>query len=379
MASRDGITIRTMAGGAVKYRARWREVAGDGTLRRASRTFDTREAAEDFLRLRRRGHATAPAALTVADLLDEVLARSADRLSERTILTYRTRAETMILPRLGARRLLDLTTLDVQRWIDGLVRADYKPATIHAAVAVLFGALREATTLGLVDRNVAQGVRRPRIRRAPMTVWTPAEARRFLDSVRDNDRYGVLWHVALATGMRPGELRALKWIDVELDARVLHVRRTMTKDAEGHEIISEGTKRGAGRRVAIAAPLAALLRRHRIAQAERRLAHGAGWWDHGLVFDRGDGLWLKQNEARERLIVACRRAGVPYVTAHGMRHTAASLLLAAGTPTKIVADMLGHASVTTTADIYQHSDTDMNQRAAADLSALLFDEAVGDE
>jgi integrase len=179
--------------------------------------------------------------------------------------------------------------------------------------------------------------------------------------------------------MRPGELRALKWIDVDLDARVLHVRRTMTKDAEGHEIISEGTKRGAGRRVAIAAPLAALLRRHRIAQAERRLAHGPGWWDHGLVFDRGDGLWLKQNEARERLIVACRRADVPYVTAHGMRHTAASLLLAAGTPTKIVADMLGHASVTTTADIYQHSDTQMNQRAAADLAGLLFDPAANDE
>ena len=379
MASRDGITKRTRADGSIVWRARWQEVRPDGRLDRSSKTFETREAAEDFLRLRRRGKATAPASLTVAEMVDDVLDRAADRLSERTLHTYRHRARTMILPHLGTRRLLDLTTLDCQRWIDTLVRAGYQPATIHAAVAVLFSTLREATALGLLDRNVAQGIRRPRIRRQPMTVWTPAQARQFLATVRDDPIYGPVWHTALATGMRPGELRALQWRDVDLDRLTIHVRRTMSKDADGHEVVSEGTKRGAGRRVAIAAPLAAMLRRHKVAQTERRLAHGAGWWDRGLVFDRGNGLALNADSWRRAQVAACKAAGVPYLTAHQMRHAAATLLLEAGTPVQVVAHMLGHSSPTTTMDIYQHVDADMNMRAAADLSALLFDEAASDE
>lgn len=379
MASRDGITKRTRADGSIVWRARWQEVQPDGRLDRASKTFDTREAAEDFLRLRRRGKATAPASLTVAEMVDDVLDRAADRLSAGTLHTYRQRARTMILPHLGDRRLLDLTTLDCQRWIDTLVRAGYKPATIHAAVAVLFSTLQEATTLGLLDRNVAQGIRRPRNRRQPMTVWTPAQARQFLATVKDDPIYGPAWHTALATGMRPGELRALEWRDVDFDRLTIHVRRTIARDADGHEVVSEGTKRGAGRRVAITAPLAAMLRRHKVAQTERRLAHGAAWWDHGVVFDRGNGLRLNIDRWRVVQREACAEAGVPYLTAHQLRHVAATLLLEAGTPVQIVAAMLGHSTPVTTMSIYQHVDADMNIRAASDLSALLFDEAASDE
>lgn len=384
MSRRDGISERRNKRGDVSYQVRWVERQPDGSTRRHAKTFARRDQAEAFARSRSKpGTARAPAAMTVADLLDETLTRAADRLSERTILTYRQRAEKMIAPHLGDRRLIDLETIDVQRWIDklGAIRDDagqplYKPATIHAAVAVLFGALRDAATLGLIDRNVAQGIRRPRIRRQAMTVWSAAEARTFLAHVADHPLYGAMWHVALATGMRPGELRALKWDAVDLDRGIVHVHRTMTKDAHGDEVIGEGTKRGAGRAVAISAGTVDVLRRHKRRQTERRLQLGTAWWDLGLVFDRGNGRWVLASKWRDAQVRACREAGVPFISAHSLRHTAATMMLEGGVHPKVVSDLLGHANIQMTLDVYSWVSSDLQRSATDALAAALFDEAA---
>lgn len=384
MANRDGITIRTTSTGETRYRVRWFETDRDGHTVRRAKTFATRDKAEAFLRARQRG-AVPPATMTVNDLIAETIDRAADRLSPRTILTYRKRAESMIAPYIGDRRVIDLETIDVQRWIDRLGRerdADgdpaYKPATIHAAVAVLFGALRDAHLLGIIDRNVAVGIRRPRIRPAQMTTWSIDETRRFLAHVRNDPRYGVLWHVALATGMRPGELRALKWVDVDLGARTIHVRRTISKDADGREIISDGTKRGNGRVVVIPAPLVTMLKRHKVAQAARQLKHTT-WQDFGLVFDRGDGHWIRQAKWRDAQIAACKGAGVPFLTAHQLRHQAATSMLERGVNVKVVSEILGHQAIETTMNIYQHVGTDLQRSVADGIGAALFDPAANDD
>ncbi len=383
MAHRDGITTRTTAAGETRYCVRWFETDRDGHRARRAKTFPTRDKAAAFLRARERG-AVPPATMTVNDLIAETLDRAADRLSPRTILTYRKRAESMIAPYIGERRVIDLATIDVQRWIDQLGRERdggepaYKPATIHAAVAVLFGALRDAHLLGMIDRNVAVGIRRPRIRPAKMTTWTIDEMRRFLAHVRDDARYGVMWHVALATGMRPGELRALKWSDIDLDAGTIRVQRTISKGADGREVISDGTKRGQSRVVAIPAPLVAMIRRHKVAQAARHLKHAA-WQDFGIVFDRGDGHWIRQSKWRDAQVAACRAAGVPYLTAHQLRHQVATSMLERGVNVKIVSEMLGHQAIQTTMDVYQHVGIDLQRAVADGIGAALFDPAANDE
>ncbi len=328
--------------------------------------------ASDFLRARARTGGT-PADLTVNGLVEEMLERSASRLSARTILTYRTRAETMIAPYLGSKRLLDVTTLDIQRWVDRLGRDGYQPATIHAAVAVLHSCLRDAAVLGMIDRNIAQGIRRPGIQRIRRQEWSPDQVRRFLAVVRGDELYGALYHVALATGMRPGELRALPWSDVDLESMTIVVNRTMTKDASGQEVIGNRTKTRRGRAVALTAPLVALLTWHRTMQGYRRLA-APQWHDSDLVFDRGDGHWIGQSTWRRVQERYCQQAGVPFIRAHDLRHTAGALLMELNIHPKVAAEILGHADVSMTLDRYSQVSPALQRASAGALSDLLFDD-----
>lgn len=361
------ITPRPQDDGTIRYQARWLE---NGKW--PAKTFDSEDAASDFLRARARKGGT-PATMTVNGLVEEMLTRSADRLSARTILTYRTRAAKMIAPFLGSTRLLDLTTLDIQRWIDKLGRDGYKPATIHAAVAVLHSCLRDAAVLGIIDRNIAQGIRRPGIQHIRRAEWSQNEVRRFLSVVKGDEIYGALYHVALATGMRPGELRALPWRDVHLETMTIVVNRTMTKDAGGQEVIGNRTKTRRGRAVAITSPLVTLLTWHRTMQGYRRLAFPE-WHDHDLVFDRGDGHWIGQSSWRRAQEQFCTQAGVPFIRAHDLRHTAGALLMELNIHPKVAAEILGHHDVSMTLDRYSQVSPALQRSSAGALSAILFED-----
>ncbi len=353
-----------------KYVARWH----DG-LKLRGKTFATIDEAEDHIRgkarLRRSGRATAASDLTVTETIADYLERATDRLEQRTVLNYRQRSARMIEPYLGSRRIVDLTTLDVQRWIDRLNREGYKATTVHSVVAVLFSALREATTFGIIPVNPANGIRRPSITREPVQVWSEDEARTFLAHVAGDPLYGTLYHVALTTGMRPGELRALQWREVDLERGIITVRRTITRNLDGEEVIGRETKTHRVRAIAITSPIVEMLRSHRTAQIERRLA-AEMWQDHDLVFDRGDGHWLYQSNWQRAQVVFCREAGVPYVTAHGLRHTAATLLMESGIHPKIVSDILGHSSIEMTLNQYSHVSVDLQRLSVESFSDRLF-------
>ena len=365
---------RTRADGTVTFQARWYDADGTRPGEHA-KTFPTRDAAEDHLRAIRRakrdGRYRPPSAMTVSDLVAEYVDRAASRISERTVLTYRARARRMIDPTIGRRALDGLAPLDVQRWIDALGRQGFAPSTVHAAVAVLMGALREAALLGITDRHLGQGVRRPALGRPTATVWTEAEARRVLAAVRDDPIYGALYHLALATGMRPGELRALKWADVDLDAGVVTVRRTISKGADGSEVIADRTKSKRPRAVAVAPPIAERLRWHKARQAERRLASDR-WRDAGVVFDGGDGHWIWQGPWQRWHRAMCARVGVPVIRCHDLRHTSATLELATGTHPRVVSERLGHSTVTMTLDRYTHVSHETQRVAAEALAGRLF-------
>jgi integrase len=229
------------------------------------------------------------------------------------------------------------------------------------------GALREAALLGITDRHLGQGVRRPKIGEQTSATWTAEEAKTALRAVRDDPIFGALYHVAIATGLRPGELRALMWEDVNLDAGLITVRRTITKDEEGAEIIAPRTKSKRSRAVAISPATVARLKWHRARQHERQLAHD-DWQAMGLVFDRGDGHWLYTSHWQRAHRDLCQRAGVPTIRFHDLRHTSASLELAAGTHPKVVADRLGHTSIEMTINRYSHVTAEL-QRSAADAFA----------
>lgn len=178
--------------------------------------------------------------------------------------------------------------------------------------------------------------------------------------------------VAIATGMRPGELRGLKWDCVDLDRGLVTVRRTITKDGEGHEVIADRTKSKQPRTVAISPQIVDVLRWHRFRQHERQLAHD-DWHAHGIVFDRGDGQFCNLTTWQRYHKKLCERADVPQIRAHDLRHSYATALMEANVHPRIVADILGHSTVQMTLDRYRHVSTSM-QRAALDA----IDDVIGE-
>lgn len=380
------------ADGLHKVKARWREHGANRSKRFTATTrTEAEDLAVDFLlathRTRRDGRYVAPAGMTVSDVVEAHLERCAGHLTGRTVKTYRERTRSMIQPYLGNRPARDLTTLEVQQWIDRLgvethmvkgkrVRK-FAPASIHPAIAVLQGAYREAAILGIVPANVVQGVRRPKIPRKEVQVWTQDDARKLLHAVNGDDRFDALYTVALASGMRPGELRALQWRHVDLQRGVIHVRTTITRDDGNSEQIVDRTKRGRGRVIAISDAVVRKLTWHKARQAERRLM-ASTWEDLGLVFDRGDGHWLYQSHWQRRHRVLCAEAGVPAINHHALRHTAATIMLESGVHVKVVSEILGHASIQTTLDIYSHVSESLQRSAVDVVSGALFGSVVDD-
>lgn len=376
------IVERPTADGTIRYQAKWTEPVPLGVEpRQRSQTFASRAEAEAHLfainQAKRTGRYAPPSRLTVSVLIAESLERNASRRTDGTTLAYRQKADRMIAPYIGRMRVVDLTPLDVQRWVETLARTEYRSGTaykgssIQVAVSVLSSALTEAAVFGIIPRNVADGIRLPGIVHTDMTVWTAEQARRFLAQLGDHPIYTALYHVALSTGARPGELRALKWDAVDLDKGIVVIRRTMSKDIDGNWQVADRTKSGKPRAVAIPSTVVERLRWHRARQRERRVAH-ANWYDLNLVLDGGDGRWISVTTWQRFHKVICKAAGVPVIRHHDMRHTAATLLLEAGVHPKITSDMLGHSSIQMTLDRYSHVSSDL-QRAASDaLGARLF-------
>lgn len=366
-----GIRERARDDGTIVYQARWYVADPFKGDRVFAKSFPTQDAAEDhlrkILRQKRDGTYAVPTEITVSKLVADYIDRAASRVADRTVLTYRSRAASMIDPSIGKKKLLTIGPLEVQRWIDSLLKAGFNPSTIHAAVAVLNGALREAALLGIVDRNLAQGVRRPTIRLAPANVWTTEQARLVMDATREDPIYGALYHIALVTGMRPGELRALMWADIQLDAGSIVVRRTVSKGQDGVEFIAERTKSKKSRAIGINADTAERLRWHRDRQAERKAA-SFDWKETGVVFDRGDGHWLYQSQWLRFHNELCARLGVPRIRHHDLRHSVATMLMERNIHPSVVADILGHSEINMTLDRYTHVSLQHQRLAINTLS-----------
>jgi integrase len=222
---------------------------------------------------------------------------------------------------------------------------------------------------------VADLVDAPRFEPHEMHPLSREEARRLLDAAR-GERLEALLVLALATGMRRSELLALHWRDLDLQGvqPSLGVRSRVVR-VKGAFEFAEPKTRKSRRRIALSSPTVEALRRHHAAQLQERLALGQAWGsgqDFDLVFASPVGMptgpWVF-----ERVVNKClARSGLPHIRVHDLRHTCATLLLGARVNPKVVSEMLGHASVAITLDIYSHVLPDMQQDAAAVMAQVLY-------
>jgi integrase len=305
--------------------------------------------------------------LTTGAFLDQWITTSVrPRLRPTTADSYAWIVDRYIAPSVGKVPLAKLGPEHVQTMLASLTaRGDLSPTTVRYSYTVLRIALGRALKAGYVLRNVATLVDPPAKARHDLAPLTVDQAQVFLHDT-SNDRLAALYITAIALGLRKGELLALRWDDVDLEAGSIAIRNTLQRTG----LAPTKTERSR-RTLVLPAMVAAALRDHRRRQREERLSAGQAWQDQGYVFTSRIGTALDGRNVTRAFHAALERAGLPRQRFHDMRHACATLLLERGEELAVVSRLLGHANLSTTADVYAHLTRGMQQRAADRMDEIL--------
>lgn len=353
----------------------------DGKRRQVRRRgFATRKAAEaamaEEMARARGGELVTPTRLTVGQYLTNTWLPMVERsVRPTTFDSYRRAVAKHIIgtddaPGIGGAQLKALDRATIVRFLGALADRGLAPKTIRNVHAILSKALGDAQGLNLVSRNVAHGVELPALPARQTRAWSAEQLREFLHHVAD-DRWAPMWRVLATTGMRRGEVLGLRWGDVDLERSVVTI--TNQRTIAGGVVVEGEPKSTAGRRtISIDAATVATLRAWRRTQAAERLQMGAGWHpgDYVFTWPTGEPVWPQSVTSWFREHAA--ELGLPSIGVHGLRHSAATWMIASGVSPKVVTQRLGHAHVSITLQLYAHV-LPAHDQAAADAFAAALD------
>jgi integrase len=320
---------------------------------------------------------------TVANYFEHWIVAKRSDLAPSTWARYHGLVHKHVIPHLGGLALQKVTGVHLRGFYGKLREGGLSPMSVHHAHAIVHRILADAVEDKLITFNPADFKRgKPRARHCEMRVLTEEEAAQLLDAV-----YGTRWFwivaMGLWTGERRGELCANRWEDVDLERGTIAVRRSLSqvrlpkRDANGKltydsSIIIKPTKTGRERVVALSPQAVEMLRQHRLELARTRVPSASD-----PLFPNLDeqGRWLPEPTHPDTLTAqfakTCRDAKLAGVHFHTLRHTCASFLLAQGVHPKVVQEMLGHASVRTTLDLYSHTTPSLQAEAARRLDSVI--------
>jgi integrase len=316
-----------------------------------------------------------PSDQTLAEFIEEWLPTARSRVRLSTFESYAMNLRTHVLPRLGTTRLRDLTPGMLNGLYADLGRQGgngrLSDRTVGYIAMILRRALKDAVRWGRIGRNPGDLADPPRVRTSePMKTWTAEQLGQFLDSVAD-DRLYAAYVVLATTGMRRGEALGLRWEDFDADRARVSISRALISANDGPTF--SDPKTGKGRRsISLDADTVAVLRQWKRQQAGERLQWGPAYQDNGLVFCQEDGQPLDPGWFTAAFLSRAARAGVPRIRLHDLRHTCATIALAAGVHPKIVSERLGHAKIAITLDTYSHVIPAMETDAADRIAALIL-------
>jgi integrase len=311
--------------------------------------------------------------MTVEEYLNAWLRDSVrGTVRQRTYERYESLVRVHLVPAIGRVKLRALTPAHVRSlYREKLEGGGLAPRTVLHVHRTLSKALKQAVDDGLILRNAAATVKPPRPRKEEIEPLDPEQVRALFETAAETgDRNGPLYVLAVTAGLRRGELLGLRWDDVDLEVGLLQVRRTLSEPKGGH--VFEAPKSGKGRLVRLTRKATAALKAHRKRQLEERRERAGLWQDHGLIFPSGFGTPMSGGNLTRAFKAALRRAGLSKrFRFHDMRHTCATLLLRQGVNPKYVSDLLGHADVSLTLNVYSHVLPDMGDAAAGAMDAAL--------
>jgi integrase len=272
----------------------------------------------------------------------------AQRVAPATVTTYTNVANFYVIPAVGRKRLDKVTAADFTAMTSGMVKKGLSTRTAQAAHKLLSQALKAAVRQGVIGHNPADKIDAPTPARKPLAALTAVEAKKLLAAAQD-EPYGRLWTLALTTGMREGEIIALRWADVDLEVGVVHIRAGKTPKARRTIPLTKVAKAAlgeAGDGDALVFTTLALTPKGRAGRPLERRNLLRKWHDFSIA-------------------TLGRRTRF-----HDLRHTAATLMLGEAVPLKVISEMLGHSSIQVTSDVYTEVVDALKTDAAARLDGL---------
>jgi integrase len=341
-----------------------------------------RQAQDECTRLLRElqtGNYVEPMKLTVGQLLQDRMTQwiGSGRISPKTGERYRELIDGQINPHIGGKLVQRLRVADIEAWHNTLCTSGLKgrsggvaKLTVRTAHGILAAALRDAVRHGLVPNNVASLQSPPKADGEEVAIITEDQIAELLGKLKGRAIYPEVV-VALFTGLRRGELLALKWGHVDLEAKTLHVREALQETAAG--VSTKQPKTRAGRRdIVLPDVVVDTLREHRKSQLEQRVRLGLGKLsDRDSLFATIDGRLPSPKAFSTRWAYAAAAIGMPGISFHALRHTHASMLIASGLDVVSVAKRLGHANPTVTLRVYSHLFRVADTKAAEIINAAM--------
>jgi len=345
------------------------------------RYFSTEKEAADALHAmlyeQRQGTLITERDQTVTQHFERWFAVHKTKIRHSTYLTYRSALDKHILPAFGHLPLRKLTARDLDTFYARKMEEGLSSSRIHALHTVIYMALQQAIRWRLLARNVGEDVSLPRgTTPHERRTLTPEQAQKLLD-VAQGHRLEAMLTLALATGMRRGELLALRWQDIDIKNKRLSVQRSVSRLPGGHRVSEPKTASGK-RSITLPPFVIEALQQHRVRQLETKLNVGPAWEEHDLVFCNTYGRFLNSASLYDLFTSLVKKAGLPHMRFHDLRHSAATILLAMKVPVKVIQELLGHSSITTTLNVYGHVLPSMQEEAMDKMERMFGKDVNGD-
>ena len=367
----------------------------NGRRRYFSKTFRTESEAKTHLQNQQsdknRGEFIEPSKVLISTLIEEWL-QTITSVARRTADGYKGLMDRYVIPTLGKKRVSEITARDIQRQYADMLAGTHpklptksrQPKTkqtehrvgarvVRHTHAVLRQVLEQGVDWNIIIRNPADSLKRklPKVSEIERRVFDEAEAADFITACDENP-YGLIFEFALLTGMRPEEYLALQWRDLNFQRNSAQVKRALVRHKKAWHFQDPKTK-GSRRVVTIPTSLSYKLAGHKRVQSEQRLKLGSEWQAYDLVFCGEFGTPLSIPNLTYRYFrPILEKANLQRMRLYDLRHSHATLLLAAHEPLKVVSLRLGHSTIRLTADTYTSVLESMQQETAGKLENMLY-------
>jgi integrase len=299
--------------------------------------------------------------LTVSQFIDRFYEDVASHtLRPKTLESYKSLIKNHIKPGIGSIKLSALRPDHLQKLYSDKLNSGLSRRTVQYIHSIIHRSLNQALRWGLVARNVSDLVDAPSVKRKPPQFLSPEEVKTFLGSVKDH-RFYPIYVLAIATGMREGEVLGLHFEDVDFDKGIIHVRHAVQYLIGEGVVLTEPKTKKSRRSIKVPEFAMEVLEEHK--ENENR--------NQGLMFVTSNMTPFSPRNLVRHFKKALRDAGLPNIRFHDLRHTTASLLLSKGAHPKLVQELLGHSQISLTLDTYSHLIPAMHDELAEKMNDIL--------